>query len=129
MTAGPVSVNVRYIVEDVAASVDFYTTHFGFAVDSDARPAFAAVRLGELRLLLSGPGSSARRSMPDGRAPAAGGWNRIQLVVDDLAKELNRLQAAGLHFRNEIVKGPGGSQVVLDDPSGNPIELFEPAAR
>ena len=120
------TVNVRYMVDDVAASVDFYTTHFGFAVDSNAAPAFAAVTLGDLRLLLSGETSSAGRPMPDGRQPEAGGWARIQLLVTDLAAEVERLRAAGLQFRNDIVKGPGGSQILIDDPSGNPIELFQP---
>jgi catechol 2,3-dioxygenase-like lactoylglutathione lyase family enzyme len=120
------TVNVRYMVDDVATSVAFYTTQFGFEVESDAAPAFAAVRRGDLRLLLSGETSSAGRPMPDGRRPVPGGWARIQLVVTDLAAEVERLRAADLVFRNAIVKGPGGSQVLIDDPSGNPIELFEP---
>jgi len=119
------TVNVRYMVDDVATSIDFYTTHFGFEVESDAAPAFAAVRRGDLRLLLSGETSSAGRPMPDGRRPVPGGWARIQLLVTDLAAEVERLRAAGL-VRNAIVKGPGGSQVLIDDPSGNPIELFQP---
>jgi catechol 2,3-dioxygenase-like lactoylglutathione lyase family enzyme len=119
-------VNVRYMVDDVSASVDFYTTHFGFVVDSNAAPAFAAVTLGDLRLLLSGETSSAGRVMPDGRKPEPGGWARIQLLVPDLAAEVDRLRAAGLQFRNDIVKGPGGSQILVDDPSGNAIELFQP---
>ena len=119
-------VNVRYIVDDVAGSVDFYTRHFGFAVDSNAAPAFAAVTRGYLRLLLSGETSSAGRPMPDGRRPEPGGWARIQLLVTDLAAEVERLRGAGLEFRNDIVKGPGGSQILVDDPSGNAIELFQP---
>jgi catechol 2,3-dioxygenase-like lactoylglutathione lyase family enzyme len=122
-------INVRYMVDDVAAAVAFYTTHLGFTLLSTAAPAFADVTRGNLRLLLSGPTSSAGRLVPDGRRPAPGGWNRIQLVVDDLAAEVRRLRAAGLSFRNEIVTGPGGSQILLDDPSGNAIELFQPARR
>jgi catechol 2,3-dioxygenase-like lactoylglutathione lyase family enzyme len=122
-------VNVRYMVDDVEAAVAFYTEHFGFELISSAAPAFADVRRGNLRLLLSGPASSAGRPMPDGRQPAPGGWNRIHLIVSDLAAEVERLRAAGLTFRNEIVNGPGGSQILLDDPAGNPIELFQPAVR
>jgi catechol 2,3-dioxygenase-like lactoylglutathione lyase family enzyme len=120
------TVNVRYMVDDVEASIDFYTRHFGFTVLSNQAPAFADVQRGNLRLLLSGPKSSAGRPMPDGRQPVPGGWNRIHLLVEDVAAEVERLQAAGLTFRNEIVKGPGGSQILVDDPSGNPIELFQP---
>ena len=120
-------VNVRYMVDDVDAAIAFYTTHFGFTVRSNAAPAFADVVRGHLRLLLSGPASSAGRPMPDGRTPAPGGWNRIHLLVDDLSTEVERLRGAGLSFRNDIVKGPGGQQILLDDPSGNPIELFQPA--
>ena len=120
------TVNVRYMVDDVNAAVAFYTTHLGFSLLSSAAPAFADVIRGDLRLLLSGPTSSAGRRMPDGRQPAPGGWNRIQLVVDDLAAEVERLRAAGMVFRNDIVTGPGGSQILFDDPSGNPIELFQP---
>lgn len=121
------TVNVRYIVDDVDAAVAFYTTHFGFHLLSRAGRAFADVGRGDLRLLLSGATSSAGRPMPDGRRPSPGGWNRIQLVVQDLVKEVDRLRSAGLVFRNDIVTGPGGSQILIDDPSGNPIELFQPA--
>jgi catechol 2,3-dioxygenase-like lactoylglutathione lyase family enzyme len=120
------TVNVRYIVDDVEAAVAFYTTHLGFTLLSKTAPAFADVARGDLRLLISGPTSSAGRPLPDGRRPAPGGWNRIHLVVDDLAAEVDRLRAAGLHFRSDVVTGPGGSQILLDDPSGNPVELFQP---
>jgi catechol 2,3-dioxygenase-like lactoylglutathione lyase family enzyme len=119
--------NVRYIVDDVAAAVDFYTDTLGFELASSALPAFADVRRGALRLLLSGPTSSGGRTLPDGRQPTAGGWNRIHLVVDDLDREAQRLRALGVAFRSDVVTGPGGSQLVLDDPSGNPVELFQPA--
>ena len=120
-------VSVRYMVDDVAKAVDFYTTQFGFSVRSNAAPAFADVVRGNLRLLLSGPKSSAGRPMPDGRTPEPGGWNRIHFVVDDIAAEVDRLRAAGVEFRNEIVSGPGGQQILLEDPAGNPIEVFQPA--
>ena len=120
-------VSVRYIVDDVERALDFYATHFGFIVRSSALPAFADVVRGRLRLLLSGPASSAGRPMPDGRLPEPGGWNRIHLIVDDVAAEAERLRAAGVPFRNEVVTGPGGKQIVLDDPAGNPVELFQPA--
>jgi catechol 2,3-dioxygenase-like lactoylglutathione lyase family enzyme len=120
-------VNVRYMVDDVERAVDFYTTHFGFTVRSDHAPAFADIVRGHLRLLLSGPMSSAGRPMPDGRIPQPGGWNRIHFIVEDIADEVGQLRAAGLTFRNDIVSGPGGQQIVLDDPAGNPIELFQPA--
>ena len=120
-------VNVRYMVDDVERAVDFYITNFGFRLRSSAAPAFADVTRGHLRLLLSGPASSAGRPMPDGRTPQPGGWNRIHLVVEDLAGEVERLRAAGLTFRNDIVSGPGGQQILVDDPAGNPIELFQPA--
>jgi catechol 2,3-dioxygenase-like lactoylglutathione lyase family enzyme len=123
------TVNVRYMVDDVEAAVAFYTTHQGFTLLSKTAPAFADVERGGLRLLLSGPTSSAGRPMPDGRRPGPGGWNRIHLIVEDLASEVNRLRAAGVHFRNDIVTGPGGAQILLDDPAGNPIELFRPAKR
>ncbi len=122
-------VNVRYMVNDVQASVDWYVTHLGFEQISNAAPAFADVRRGALRLLLSGEKSSAGRPMPDGRRPEPGGWNRFELVVDDLQAEVERLRLRGLKFRNDIVTGPGGSQILLEDPSGNVIELFQPAAR
>ena len=122
-------VNVRYMVDDVEAAVAFYTTHLGFALISKTLPAFADVTLGGLRLLLSGPTSSAGRPMPDGRRPGPGGWNRIHLVVDDLAAQVDRLRGAGVHFRNDIVTGPGGSQILFEDPSGNPIELFQPRGK
>jgi catechol 2,3-dioxygenase-like lactoylglutathione lyase family enzyme len=121
------TVNVRYMVDDVDAAVAFYTTHLGFTLLTRAAPAFADVTRGDLRLLLSGPTSSAGRAMPDGRQPGPGGWNRVQLVVEDLAAEVNRLRAAGVRFRNEIVRGPGGAQILFDDPAGNPLELFQPA--
>jgi catechol 2,3-dioxygenase-like lactoylglutathione lyase family enzyme len=120
-------VNVRYLVDDVETAIAFYTTHFGFTVLSNAVPAFADIVRGNLRLLLSGPRSSAARPMPDGRQPVAGGWNRIHLIVDDIHAEVQRLRAAGVSFRNDVIKGPGGQQIVLDDPAGNPIELFQPA--
>ena len=120
-------VSVRYMVDDVEESIDFYTRHLGFAVRHSALPAFADVTRGRLRLLLAGPESSAGRPMPDGRKPGPGGWNRIHLIVDDIAAEVERLRSAGLSFRNEIISGPGGQQVLLEDPSGNPIELFQPA--
>jgi len=120
-------VSVRYLVDDVQASLDFYTSNFGFTVLSNMAPAFADVVRGNLRLLLSGPKSSAARPMPDGRQPQPGGWNRIHLIVDDIHAEVQRLSAADVTFRNEVIEGPGGQQIVLDDPSGNPIELFQPA--
>jgi catechol 2,3-dioxygenase-like lactoylglutathione lyase family enzyme len=121
------TVNVRYMVDDVDSAVDFYTSHFGFSVQSNHAPAFADVVRGNLRLLLSGPTSSAGRPMPDGRQPGPGGWNRIHFVVEDIDAEIERLRGAGLSFRNDIVSGPGGRQILVDDPSGNPIELFQPA--
>lgn len=120
-------VSVRYMVDDVDAAIAFCTTHFGFTVVSSAVPAFADVARGSLRLLLSGPASSAGRPMPDGRKPGPGGWNRIHFVVDDLAAEVARLRADGVSFRNDVVTGPGGMQILLEDPSGNPVELFQPA--
>jgi catechol 2,3-dioxygenase-like lactoylglutathione lyase family enzyme len=121
-------VNVRYMVSDVQESVDWYVGNLGFHPVGPASPAFAAVERGPLRLLLSGRASSAGRSMPDGRQPEPGGWNRLQLVFEDLGGEVERLRAQGLRFRNEIVTGPGGSQILAEDPSGNVVELFQPAA-
>ena len=120
-------VSVRYMVDDVERAVAFYTTHFGFTVRTNAAPAFTDVVRGNLRLLRSGPASSAGRPMPDGRTPEPGGWNRIHFVVEDIEAEAERLRAAGATFRNEIVTGPGGRQVLLEDPAGNPIEIFQPA--
>jgi catechol 2,3-dioxygenase-like lactoylglutathione lyase family enzyme len=122
-------VSVRYMVDDVDAALAFYATHLGFQPLTNAAPAFADVTRGNLRLLLSGRTSSAGRPMPDGRQPGPGGWNRIHLIVDDIASEVDRLRGAGVTFRNDVVKGPGGSQVLIEDPSGNPIELFQPAGR
>jgi len=122
------TVSVRYMVDDVPRAVDFYTRHFGFTVGVNS-PAFADVYRGNLRLLLSGPQSSAGRPMPDGARPAPGGWNRIHFVVDDIAAEVARLRGEGVRFRNDIISGPGGQQILLEDPAGNPVELFQPAAR
>jgi glyoxylase I family protein len=120
---------VRYQVKDVEKSVEFYTKHLGFKVDErlPAGPAFAGVSNGNLTLWLSGPKSSGSRAMPDGRKQEPGGWNRLVLEVDDLAARVEALKKVGLRFRNEIEKGPGGKQIQLEDPDGNPIELFEPA--
>ena len=123
------TVHVRYIVDNVESAVEWYTRHLGFTLLTNAAPAFADVTLGSLRLLLSGPTSSAGRPMADGERPKPGGWNRIHLIVDDIAAEVARLRAAGVQFRNDIVTGPGGSQVLLQDPSGNFVELFQPARR
>jgi catechol 2,3-dioxygenase-like lactoylglutathione lyase family enzyme len=123
------TVSVRYMVDDVAAAVDFYTSHFGFTLHTNAPPAFADVTRGSLRLLLAGPTSSAGRPMADGEKPQPGGWNRIHFVVDDLKSEVDRLKAEGVPFRNDVVTGPGGSQVLARDPAGNLIELFQPAVR
>ena len=121
-------VSVRYMVDDVQAAIDFYTSHLGFAVRTSAVPAFADVTRGHLRLLLAGPGSSAGRPMPDGAKPGPGGWNRIHLIVPDIAAEVARLRGEGVSFRNEVVTGPGGKQVLIEDPAGNVVELFEPAS-
>ena len=119
-------VNVRYMVHDVDEAIAFYTKVLGFEMLTNAAPAFADVKRGTLRLLLSGPASSAGRPMPDGAKPGPGGWNRIHFIVDDLDAEVARLRDAGAQFRNDILQGPGGKQILLEDPSGNPIELFEP---
>ena len=121
-------VSVRYLVDDVEAAIAFYTEHLGFEVRRNAAPAFCDVLRGRLRLLLSGPASSAGRPMPDGATPGPGGWNRIHLIVEDLGAEVERLRAAGVPFRNDVVSGPGGQQVLILDPSGNVVELFQPAA-
>ena len=123
----PDLVSVRYIVDDVDAALAFYTGHLGFEELTHFSSAFADVARGNLRLLLSGAQSSAGRAMPDGRVPSPGGWNRIHLIVDDIESDVARLTAAGVSFRSGIVTGPGGAQIVFDDPSGNPIELFQPA--
>jgi catechol 2,3-dioxygenase-like lactoylglutathione lyase family enzyme len=122
------TVNVRYMVDDVDAAVDFYTTYLGFTVLTKFPP-FADVTRGNLRLLLSGPDSSAGRPMPDGAVPGPGGWNRIHLIVPDIHGEVARLKSEGVSFRNDVVTGPGGSQILLEDPSGNVVELFQPAGR
>jgi catechol 2,3-dioxygenase-like lactoylglutathione lyase family enzyme len=122
-------VNVRYMVSDVEESIAFYTGMLDFELLTSAAPAFADVKRGNLRLLLAGPKSSAGRPMPDGTKPGPGGWNRIHFIVADLDTEVARLRDAGATFRNEIVEGPGGKQILLQDPSGNVVELFQPAAR
>jgi catechol 2,3-dioxygenase-like lactoylglutathione lyase family enzyme len=123
------TVNVRYMVDDVDESIAFYTKLFGFEVLTSAAPAFADVKRGSLRLLLSGPKSSAGRPMPDGTKPGPGGWNRIHFLVDDIDAEVARLRESGATFRNDVIEGPGGKQILLEDPSGNVVELFQPAAR
>lgn len=120
-------VSVRYMVDDVEKAVAFYTKVLGFEVLTSFAPAFADVVRGRLRLLLSGPTSSAGRPMPDGAQPSPGGWNRIHLIVDDIEAEVARLAKAGAQFRNHVLKGPGGKQILLQDPAGNVVELFEPA--
>ncbi len=126
MTDRDEMVSVRYMVDDVGKAVDFYTKFLGFEVLTNF-PAFADVSRGKLRLLLSGPSSSAGRPMPDGAKPGPGGWNRIHLIVEDLEAEVARLRAAGAPFRNELIEGPGGKQILLQDPSGNVVELFQSA--
>jgi glyoxylase I family protein len=120
---------VRYQVKDVARSIDFYTGHLGFKLEHKQLPAFAAVSLGALPLLLSGPGASGSRDLPSGEHQEPGGWNRIVIRVEDLPARIEALKAAGLKFRNEMLSGPGGKQIQLLDPDGNPVELFEPASR
>ena len=120
---------VRYQVKDISRAVAFYTGHLGFKLDMQFPPAFAAVSIGGFKLILSGPGTSGARPMPDGRSQEPGGWNRIMLQVTNLPDRVEALKEAGLHFRNDIEVGPGGKQIQLEDPDGNPIELFEPAGR
>jgi catechol 2,3-dioxygenase-like lactoylglutathione lyase family enzyme len=122
------AVQVRYIVNDVQAAIDFYTTQLGFQLVMHPAPAFAMLTRGDLRLVLSAsnPAAGGGQSMPDGRVQEPGGWNRFAIQVDELAALVDRLRSAGAHFRNQIVTGVGGKQIILDDPSGNPIELFEP---
>ena len=120
-------VSVRYMVDDVQAAIDFYTGPMEFTGGFSAVPAFAEVTRGNLRLLLAGPASSAGRPMPDGRKPEPGGWNRIHLIVPDIAAEVTRLRGRGVSFRNDIITGPGGKQILIEDPAGNVVELFEPA--
>jgi glyoxylase I family protein len=120
---------VRYQVKDVARSVAFYTTHLGFTLQHQQLPAFASVTLGDAQILLSGPGASGSRPLPDGQKQEPGGWNRVVLKVKDLPACITELKKAGVRFRNEMETGPGGRQIQVEDPDGNPIELFEPAAR
>jgi glyoxylase I family protein len=120
---------VRYQSTDVQRAADFYTTHLGFKLEHQQLPAFASVSLGDFTLLLSGPGASGSRPMPDGQPQQAGGWNRIVLQVKDVAGEIERLKMAGVTFRNQMESGPGGRQVQIEDPDGNPIELFEPGSQ
>jgi catechol 2,3-dioxygenase-like lactoylglutathione lyase family enzyme len=120
-------VSVRYIVEDVGEAIEFYARHLGFGIELNPAPGFAVLSRGDLRLLLNAPGAGgAGQAMPDGRKPEAGGWNRIQLEVRNLTVEVERMRGAGVCFRNEIVVGRGGKQILIEDPSGNPVELFEP---
>jgi catechol 2,3-dioxygenase-like lactoylglutathione lyase family enzyme len=123
------TVNVRYMVDDLDEAIAFYTELLGFDLLSSASPAFADVRRGNLRLLLAGPTSSAGRPMPDGTKPGPGGWNRIHFIVDDIDTEVARLRDVGARFRNDIIEGPGGKQILLEDPSDNVVELFQPATR
>jgi catechol 2,3-dioxygenase-like lactoylglutathione lyase family enzyme len=124
------TVSVRYIVYDVEAAIAFYSQNLGFTVDLHPAPGFAMLSRGDLRLLLNAPGAGgAGQAMPDGRRPEPGGWNRIQIQVEDLAAKVQSLRDAGARFRNDIVAGQGGKQILLEDPAGNPIELFEPAPR
>jgi catechol 2,3-dioxygenase-like lactoylglutathione lyase family enzyme len=123
------TINVRYMVDDVDESIAFYTKLLDFEVLTNFAPAFADVKRGNLRMLLSGPTSSAGRPMPDGAKPGPGGWNRVHFIVDDIDAEVTRLRDAGATFRNDVIEGPGGKQILLQDPSGNVVELFQPAAR
>jgi catechol 2,3-dioxygenase-like lactoylglutathione lyase family enzyme len=123
------TINVRYMVDDVDDAIAFYTELLDFELLTSAAPAFADVRRGNLRLLLAGPKSSAGRPMPDGTKPGPGGWNRIHFIVDDIDEEVARLRDAGGTFRNDVVSGPGGKQILLEDPSGNVVELFQPAGQ
>jgi glyoxylase I family protein len=118
---------IRYQVKDVARAVEFYTTHLGFKLEHQQLPAFASISLGDAQILLSGPGASGSRPLPDGQHQKPGGWNRVVLKVRELACCIAELKKAGLHFRNDMETGPGGRQIQLEDPDGNPIELFEPA--
>ena len=120
---------VRYQVKDVSRSVDFYTNQLGFKLDAQHLPAFAQVSIGDLKLILSGPGASGSREMPDGQHQEPGGWNRVILKVDDLESRLGDMKQKGLHFRNEMESGPGGKQIQIEDPDGNPLELFEPGGK
>jgi catechol 2,3-dioxygenase-like lactoylglutathione lyase family enzyme len=125
------TVSVRYIVDDVQGAVDFYVERLGFEVAMRPGPGFAMLSRGDLRLLLNAPGGGggAGQAMPDGRRPEPGGWNRFQIEVDDLRGTVDKLRAAGVAFRSDVIEGRGGAQALLDDPAGNPIELFQPAAR
>ena len=123
------TINVRYMVDNVDDAIAFYTKFLDFEILTSAAPAFADVKRGNLRLLLAGPASSAGRPMPDGAKPGPGGWNRIHFIVDDLEAEVAGLRDAGARFRNDIIEGPGGKQILLQDPSGNVVELFQPAFR
>ena len=123
------TINVRYMVDDVDEAIAFYTERLDFELLTSAAPAFADVKRGNLRLLLAGPTSSAGRPMSDGTKPGPGGWNRIHFIVDDLDAEVSRLRDAGARFRNDVIAGPGGKQILLQDPSGNVVELFQPAVR
>jgi catechol 2,3-dioxygenase-like lactoylglutathione lyase family enzyme len=118
---------MRYLVSDVDAAIAFYTERLGFRLEQQMGPAFAIVTRSDLALWLAGPKSSAARAMPDGRVPQSGGWNRLVLQVTDLTAEIEALKRVGVMFRNEVVTGPGGKQILLEDPDGNPVELFQPA--
>jgi glyoxylase I family protein len=132
-TGRPVSISglwgVRYQVKDVERSIAFYKEQLGFHLDHEKKPAFAQVSTNGLKLILSGPGASGSRTMPDGQQQEPGGWNRVVLHVEDLPEQIDAMKKAGVHFRNDMEVGPGGKQIQIDDPDGNPIELFEPASR